>query len=229
MYKEDLIVLTEKEKKVQTLQSEKVAEQDDFVIKKSPKENLRTQSPVRSEEISDDNFDEEKKTYSLRDIAKRQKELLSEKERQEEVKTNSSSIIEKPNYDFIEPLTPAQEEKIFKIERQEKEATKPKINGKRLRMAIFSILLAVFGVWGIANVAKIDLLQQSYNALYEQYYNINLPNYLKNLGQLDAVNQGNMDNLFETIPEEAVPPATVEKKSNWFDRLCEFLVGLFGG
>lgn len=226
MYKEEKIVLAEKENASRSAENTQVAEsqteQEDFVIKKAPKESVSIEQENLSQEA-------DKPVDTLRDVAKRQKEFVLRREMQEEVKAKESSIIEKPNYDFIEPLTSEQEERIFKIEREKKTDTKPKFNGKRMRIAIFSILLAVFGVWGIVNVAKIDLLQQSYNALYEQYYNINLPNYLKNLGQLDAVNQSNMDNLFETIPEETVPPATIDKKSNWFDRICEFLVGLFGG
>ena len=142
--------------------------------------------------------------------------------------SKESSIIEKPNYDFSEELPPEKEEKIFKIEKVKEEA-KPKFNGKKLRIALFSLCMAVFTIWGVANVVKIDIMQHKFDVLYNEYYNINLPNYLKNLAQLDAVNESNMDNLFETIPEEKVPPQTIEKKSNWFDRICEFLVGLFGG
>lgn len=142
-------------------------------------------------------------------------------------KKKSSSIVEKPNYDFIEALPEEAESKIFKIEREKKD--KSKANGRKLRMIVFASLMAIFTIWGVVNVARIDVMQQSLNVLSNEYYNINLPNYLKNLAQLDAVNESNMDNLFETIPEESVPPATIEKKSNWFDRVCEFLVGLFGG
>ena len=113
--------------------------------------------------------------------------------------------------------------------KQEKAEGKSSKFGKRLRIALFSLVMAVCGIWGIANIVNINTVKAELDSLSNIYYNINLPSYLRNLTQLDAVNQDNMENLFQTIPEEAQPPTQIEAKSNWFDRLCEFLAGLFGG
>lgn len=209
MYKEETLVLAEKEEKIALPQkaTEQVAE---TVIKED--DELETSQQSKKNPQKDRSNERSTNAFSSQAF-----------------KNKPSSVIEKPNYDFIKPLSAEEEEKIFKIEKIEKSAKKSKFNSKRLRLTLFSLLMAVFTIWGIVNVARIDTLQASYNALYQQYYDINLPNYLKNLGQLDAVNQNNMDNLFETIPEESVPPTSIDKKTNWFDRICEFLVGLFGG
>lgn len=165
--------------------------------------------------------------------------VLKAKERQaeiEEVKENSpapqvasenSQIIEKPNYDFVETLSDTQREKIFKVEKQEE--VKPQTKPKRLKVAIISILFAIFGVWGLVNVAQIDNLGSQITQVAKEYYEINLPKYLKNLTTLDATNSSNMENLFQTIPDEDTSPSEILKKSNWFDRFCNFIAGLFGG
>ncbi len=144
-----------------------------------------------------------------------------------EATSESSQIIEKPNYDFEETLTDAQREKIFKIEK--KEEVKPQSKPKRLKIAIISILFAIFGVWGLVNVAQIDNLGSQIAQVAKEYYEINLPKYLKNLTTLDASNSSNMENLFQTIPDEDSPPSEIIEKSNWFDRFCNFIAGLFGG
>ena len=141
--------------------------------------------------------------------------------------SESSQIIEKPNYDFVETLTDTQREKIFKIEKKEEEKTKDK--PKRLKIAIISILFAIFGVWGLVNVSQIDNIGSQITQVAKEYYELNLPKYLKKLTALDATNSNNMENLFQTIPDEDIPPSEILEKSNWFDRFCNFIAGLFGG
>ena len=79
------------------------------------------------------------------------------------------------------------------------------------------------------NVATIDNVSSQISQVSSEYYNMNLPNYLLKLTQLDATSTENMENLFETIPEDIVSPTQVDEQSNWFDRFCNFLGGLFGG
>lgn len=138
----------------------------------------------------------------------------------------SSSVIESPNYDFIETLSPEQRQKIFKEEVKEEESVKAKPN--RFKLIIFSILFAIFGIWGIVNIATLDnLSSQISNLSYE--YDMNLIRYLNNLYQIDITNSDNMQNLFETIPKEDLPATSMGEQSNWFDRFCNFISGLFGG
>ena len=91
-----------------------------------------------------------------------------------------------------------------------------------------SILFAIFSVWGAVNVASINNVTSQIAEVTSQY-ELNLFNYLKNLYTLDASNSENMKNLFEIIPEEENTPNTIEKESNWFDKICNFLGGLLGG
>lgn len=140
--------------------------------------------------------------------------------------SQSSSTIEKPNYDFIEELTPEEEKKVYKIERQ-KEEEKPKPKIKKLRLAIFSILTCICLIWGIYNVVEITNLQGQINEATQEYYQLNIPNYLAKLGTLDAASSYN--DLFDTVPVDPVPPTTISKISNFFDRICNFIARLFGG
>ena len=144
---------------------------------------------------------------------------------EEKKDVQSSSIIEKPNYDFIENLSPEEEQKIYKIEKEEAK-DKPRHAPKRLRALILGLVLSVCSIWGIYNIVTITNLQAEIEAANE-LYQLNLANYLSKLGSLDSAS--NYNELFETFPEAHNPPASVEKSSNWFDRICDFIAGLFGG
>lgn len=224
MEEERIVTLTEKLKETKT---EKLKE-----VEKDFSQKEMTQESVMPEKRVEKKREEQPRKYfnvfssSSFSEDKVEKTIVPEKI---EAKAESSSIVEKPNYDFIEPLTSEEAEKIYKIEKQEKAEGKSSKFGKRLRIALFSLVMAVCGIWGIANIVNINTVKSELDSLSNIYYNINLPSYLRNLAQLDAVNQDNMENLFQTIPEEAQPPTQIEAKSNWFDRLCEFLAGLFGG
>lgn len=153
-------------------------------------------------------------------------ETVSEEQELARVESKVSQVIEKPNYDYMETLSDTQREKIFKIEKtqQVKSKTKP----SKLKVVIISILFAIFGVWGVVNIAQIDNIgSQISQAVYN--YELNLPKYLSKLMKLDATSSKNMENLFETIPEEDLSPSQILEKSNWFDRFCNFIAGLFGG
>lgn len=151
----------------------------------------------------------------------------SEEQEIAKLESKVSSVIEKPNYDYIETLTEVEREKVFKVEKKQEAKAKPKPS--KLKLIVISILFAIFGVWGVVNIAQIDNLGNRIAEVAYDYYEFNLPKYLKNLGSLDATNSSNMENLFETIPDEDKSPSEIIEKSNWFDRFCNFIAGLFGG
>lgn len=154
------------------------------------------------------------------------KEMREEEEKEiNKIESKVSSVIETPNYDLTETLTEEEHKKVFVIEKEE---PKTKKGPNKFKCILMAILFAIFGVWGIINVAQIDNVASQIAGVTTQY-NINLFNYLKNLMMLDATNSENMRNLFETIPENEVPPTSIGEKSNWFDRFCNFIGGLFGG
>jgi len=150
----------------------------------------------------------------------------TEEEEINKIESKVSQVIEKPNYDYMETLSEKQRKKIFSVKKEE---TLPQLKPqKKFKYAVLSILFAIFGIWGVVNITTINSVSSQITEVSSQY-ELNLVNYLKNLYTLDATNSENMKNLFETIPEEEKAPITLEEKSNWFDRICNFLEGLFGG
>ena len=143
--------------------------------------------------------------------------------------THYSSTIFTPNYDLTESLSQEEREKIFGAEQEEKIEEKQEKKRKwSIKSIVFIILFAIFGIWGIVNISTIDSFNNQIQ-LANETYNLNLANYLKNLTALDSTNQENMENLFEVIPTDTLPPTSIGEQSNWFDRFCNFLAGLFGG
>lgn len=138
-----------------------------------------------------------------------------------------SSTIFTPNYDMMESLSEQQHEKIFG---QQEEISLSQKRKRKLsyKSIIFALLFAIFGIWGVVNISTMEHLGSQIEVASESY-NINLANYLKNLTALDTTNQENMENLFEVIPSQTLPPTSIGETSNWFDRFCNFLTGLFGG
>ena len=138
-----------------------------------------------------------------------------------------SSTIFTPNYDMMESLSEQQHEKIFG---QQEEISFSQKRKRKLsyKSIIFALLFAIFGIWGVVNISTMEHLGSQIEVASESY-NINLANYLKNLTALDTTNQENMENLFEVIPSQTLPPTSIGETSNWFDRFCNFLTGLFGG
>lgn len=168
--------------------------------------------------------------FSSATFQKRNQDLI--KQRQEEdaelakIESKVSQVIEKPNYDYIESLSSEEKEKIFKIEKEE--VSKPKVSFGKLKVVALSILFAIFGVWGIVNIAKLDGLSSELTKI-ETVYKLNLATYAKNLATLDATSAENMENLLPTIPDQKGDSTDIGEQSNWFDRICNFIAGLFGG
>lgn len=224
------IILSVKEKAIEK-ENEKAQTQTSI----SQDEKLDKIDTCKQNHLQQAKVSKEEKTFNAFSSASYKSDLSlnlekaeNEIDQKEETEPKSSIIIEKPNYDFIEPLSEAESQKIFKISRKEKSQQKNKSFGKKLRIALFSIILGTCGVWGITNTILINKYQAELNFVTQEYI-VNLPKYLQNLANLDAVNKNNMENLFPLIPEEEVKPTTIVKQTNWFDRICEFLVGLFGG
>lgn len=139
-----------------------------------------------------------------------------------------SSTVFTPNYDMMESLSEQQHEKIFGQQEQESAVVQERKRKWSIKSIIFALLFAIFGIWGIVNISTMEQLGSQIEIATETY-NINLANYLKNLTALDTTNQENMENLFEVIPSDTMPPTSIGETSNWFDRFCNFLAGLFGG
>ncbi len=131
-----------------------------------------------------------------------------------------TSVIETPNYDLMETLSEAQEEKVFKVEKNQPKAER-RISPlmKKIKIGIMVLLIGVFGSWTIYNAVELSQVVTEYNLKLDQY--------LLKLGTLDSAS--GMNDLFPTYPEDFNKASSIEKKSNWFDRLCDFIAGIFGG
>ena len=152
---------------------------------------------------------------------KRQKEELIQQQ-YDSVKEESAkvfqNIIEKPNYDLIE-----ENKKIVKLSK--KSETK-KINKKKVAGLVMACTLGASALICVTNTIILDNMNSSVVQI-DKTYNINLVDYLKNINNLDATKKG-ME-FIETYPDELLDAGDLGKQSNWFDKLCSFLGGLFGG
>lgn len=131
----------------------------------------------------------------------------------------ASSVIEKPNYDFL------QEPKRTIILSKKSEQKKKKIS-KKTAGIVLACALAGSSVICATNAVLIDQMSSSFVQI-DETYKFNLAKYLKNINNLDATKKS-MDFL-ETYPDDLLNAGDLGEKSNWFDRLCNFLGGLFGG
>ena len=147
--------------------------------------------------------------------------------RQEVKQSEASKVIEKPNYDLMEELSESEREKVYVIEK-DKPASEPAKKPSLFKKIALAVLFGIFGIWGIVNITQIDLIS-SQVADVSSEYSMNLVSYLNNLKNLDATNSNNMQNLLDTIPDQELKPSGIERQSNWFDRFCNFLGGIFGG
>ncbi len=159
---------------------------------------------------------------------KNEKVLQQEKEElikeQYEEKTENENIIEKPNYDLIE--TNKKVIKLHKIEEQTERPKERKKRNKKFGIAL-AVGLAISGVLCVTNIALLDHYSASLSSVETEFYEVNLPKYLKNIANLDTTKKS-MEFL-DTYPEEINPAGDLGKKTNWFDKFCNFISGLFGG
>ena len=123
-------------------------------------------------------------------------------------RTVKKLIIEKPNYDFIA-----------------KSNKKEKKKGK-LKTIVLACALAVCSVLCVSGAVMCDQLNNNYLELQDTY-DLNLRSYLSNINKLNITNQGL--EFLETYPEELNTPSSIGETTNWFDRIANFIAGLFGG
>lgn len=227
MYREEIVLLQKENSPAPTAEPAPAEEQADLPAQ----ESIAEPAPEPQSHPQNIPAPAQNKPAPKDDELRRAVRKLWSQPRQEESEQKSeedkakSLIVEKPNYDFIEQLTPEEEEKVYKIE---KDKPKPKSSsfGKKLRAALFALIVSVCGVWGIVNIVEITNLESQIAATSTEY-NLSLEKYLWYLSQLDQASAKN--DLFDTYPSTLQAPSSIEKQSNWFDRLCNFIARLFGG
>ena len=131
----------------------------------------------------------------------------------------------------------AQEEKRLQRKKIVYENQKKPSLKLRLKLAICAIVLVLtcLGGWAIYNAVEIKTLTGEAQAKNAEY-NINVMKVIRTTSKLDDLTNPNsitnLDelesaNVVQIIPKEKASPKTIEKQSNWFDRLCNWLSNLF--
>lgn len=127
------------------------------------------------------------------------------------------SVLETPNYDFIQ-------ESAVNSNAKQKSKTKRKFRAK-LAIITYSIIFLICASWTVAN--EINL---SNTARDITDYQINIIQYVIKIEQTDSVKEGDnslINNIVEINPPALIQPTQVQPQTNWFDRFCSWLAGLF--
>lgn len=174
-------------------------------------------------------LEKETEQEKAKDVAKVKIQSKKEKEHLKDLfddKKERKDIIETPNYDKIEELSPEKRKRIFKIKKdKEEEKKKFKINSK-LKLIIVGIAICVLSAFCITTSIEISNTSQNLQQI-ESQYDASLGSLIQKINSTEAGNKA-LD-LFETFPEEDLSANSFYQSSNWFDRLCNFLSNLFGG
>lgn len=163
---------------------------------------------------------EAEKNKQTEKVVEQKKEYQKEKipERTKSAKHPSSIIIEKPNY-----------YKSSKFSKKNKTEVTPESIAKskqKFKQVVLALALCFCAIFCVTNCIIIDKAQSSIS-VEQDNYDINMATYFERIATLDETNKA-MD-MFETYPEELNMPSQTAKKSNWFDRFCNWVSGIFGG
>lgn len=130
------------------------------------------------------------------------------------------SVMETPNYDFIEASG------INSSDIKQKNKSKKRFRAK-LSLITYSIIFLICSCWTISNAIE---LSNTARNISEINYHINEIQYLIKIEQLDNYNNGEnpeIVNIIEITPPALVEPTQIQPITNWFDRICAWLAGLF--
>lgn len=162
-------------------------------------------------------------------------EIVPNLELEEKVKSEIEEEIEEKD-EKLEICEKVIEEEIIK-ENQKDAQKKLKPNFKtRLKIIVFGFcaVLTCFMGWSIYNAIQIETLTAQLEAANKTYA-VNVVSYINNLSKADDLTSDSIFNLEELSTAEVIPltPKTLENpveysiKSNWFDRFCNWLSGIF--
>lgn len=208
-----------------------------FVEPKSEKKVLPKQSISLSKEVFENeeikNLEPEKeiKFFSQTEIEPKkiiEDDIVSEIEQEPEFEIEQQTELEG---DIAEEEKRLQRKKVV-YENQKKPSLKLRL---KLAICAIALVLTCLGGWAIYNAVEIKTLTGEAQAKNAEY-NINVMKVIKTTSKLDDLTNPNsitnLDelesaNIVQIIPKEKASPKTIEKQSNWFDRLCNWLSNLF--
>ena len=225
--------IEESEVKVTTQEKESVVRTEEIVVKEKPPvqteylnsfENLTVADVRREEEKRQkEEFEIEKEKLIAESFQTNESQVEEQTEEKTEEQTTekseeSKNIIEKPNYDFIE-----ENKKVIKLK---KNTSQKKVKNKKVAGIALALALGGSAILCVANTIILDNMNFSLLQI-DETYKLNLGKYLKDIAGLDSTKKS-MEFL-ETYPEELLDAGELGHKTNWFDKLCNFFGGLFGG
>lgn len=208
-----------------------------FVEPKSEKKVLPKQSISLSKEVFENeeikNVEPEKeiKFFSQTEIEPKkiiEDDIVNEIEQEPEMEIEQQTECED---DIVQEEKRLQRKKVV-YENQKKPSLKLRL---KLAICAIALVLTCLGGWAIYNAVEIKTLTGEAQAKNAEY-NINVMKVIKTTSKLDDLTNPNsitnLDelesaNIVQIIPKEKVSPKTIEKQSNWFDRLCNWLSNLF--
>lgn len=208
-----------------------------FVEPKSEKKVLPKQSISLSKEVFENeeikNLEPEKeiKFFSQTEIEPKkiiEDDIVSEIEQEPEFEIEQQTELEG---NIAEEEKRLQHKKVV-YENQKKPSLKLRL---KLAICAIALVLTCLGGWAIYNAVEIKTLTGEAQAKNAEY-NINVMKVIKTTSKLDDLTNPNsitnLDelesaNVVQIIPKEKASPKTIEKQSNWFDRLCNWLSNLF--
>ena len=132
-----------------------------------------------------------------------------------------------------ETLSDVQEENISEDENKPVKRAKPKTRFRIFIFGLISVLACMCG-WSIYNAVEIKTLTAEIEQA-NKIYSVNVYNYVKTISKADDLtNKDSITNL-DSLSEAGIVPLQPTKedkseysvKSNWFDRLCNWLSNLF--
>ncbi len=160
-------------------------------------------------------------------LQKLREELAEQKQQKTAMRKEERKVVETPNYDLIKEISPEKRKQIFKVEKTfSKQENKPFTFSKRLKVILFAIVFIVGGAFCLSS--GIDMINSSTAMQVAQTeYELSLSKLIKKISKIDSGNK--TLELIETYPDEFNEPSSIAENSNWFDKICNFISGLFGG
>lgn len=197
-------------------------------------ENEQEKKALPKQTISLDKQVFENEELKMQTLPEKQTEAAFEPELQteQEVTDDIQQSIENDTEEEVDESSVKENRK--RIVYAERKKTNLKLRLKLAACAIACVLTCLGG-WAIYNAVEIKTLTGEAQAKNAQY-SINVVKVISNTSKLDDLTNPNsitnLDelesaNIVQIIPKEKSAPQTIEKKSNWFDRVCNWLSNLF--
>lgn len=208
-----------------------------------------TVTPVQKvEEVATQPVKEEKKeTKSLSEIIMEQHLAKQNEENiQEQAVDQIEEIQEEQVEEQVESLYASSLSLEASNENQLDEVFTPEHNSKnykfrfRLLTGVFCLLLAIIGGWIIGEAIEIG--KTSTEIITETSkgteYNVNLTKLITNISKIDqddepaTPSEGTLlpiDELIPITPQAPLDTTGYEEESNWFDKICNWIINIFGG